>query len=394
MASFEPRKTFEHVDKLSYEIGPRLAGTERSDQTSNYIKKKFEEFGLDTEIKTFEFINKIKKTRVISSILIGVFIAAFFLNLYTHPYLTFTISVIGLGAAYFLPSLLISKAKERNVIGTLKPENNPEKRIVIGAHYDSANCTKKWYMTVFFRVFLPIILVGFLTIMVYSIFFGTSAWLETWLILAFPYFFVCGIPFWNFESLVSPGAEDNASGVSVLLETARNTVDSDLNGVELKFVAFGAEEQGLKGSKAYVKDGISADVFLNLDSLGSGEKLCVVGGNGVLRKQETSSDLNESIMEELENGEIWTPFSKHDHIPFLNAGVKSTTLTSSNESQKNRLDGILESFFGHSNFRSRRLPKIHTIDDVPEDIRLENLERAGDILLSIIGINNEMESES
>ncbi len=394
MGKFEPRNTFEHIDKLSYEIGPRLAGSDRSDQTAEYIEKKFEESGLETKTQTFEFLNRTNKLRTMMGALIGVFIVALLLNLYIRPIITFTIIIAGFGAAYFLPPKLLSKESEKNIIGTLKPEKNPKKRILIGAHYDSANCIKKWYLPGIFRIFLPIILIGFLTILIYPIFFGMGIWLESWLIVAGPYFFVCSIPFWAYESLVSPGAEDNASGVSVLLEVARVVSEADIEDFEIVFVAFGAEEQGLCGSKAYVENDVSADVFLNLDSLGSGDDVCLIGGNRVLRKYETSQELNENIREEVSVEEIWTPFSGHDHIPFLEEGVKSTTLSSTGESRGYRLEGFLETFFGLSNVRIHRLPQLHTIDDVPEEIKLENMESAGNVVLSFIGVSEEKENEN
>lgn len=394
MGAFESRNTFEHIDKLSYEIGPRLAGSERSDQTSDYISEKFEEFGLKTKIQTFNFPNRLKKVKVMMTILIGLFAAALFLNLYINPNITFPTVIVGFGAAYFLPQRLLTKEEGKNVIGTLKNSKNPEKRIMIGAHYDSANCVRKWFWPILFRIFLPFVLLGFSIILIYSIFFGTGVWLESWLILAVPYFFVCTIPFWSYKGLVSPGAEDNASGVSVLLEAARVASEADIEDVEVEFVAFDAEEQELKGSKAYVEEGGPSDVFLNLDSLGSGDELCVVEGNGILRKHKTSPELKENIRKKLDGDGVWSPFSFHDHIPFLEEDVKAITLTSSNEDQKNRFDGVLELFFGLSNVRTNRLPKIHTIDDVPEEIKLENMETAGKIVLSLIGISNWRENKN
>lgn len=50
---------------------------------------------------------------------------------------------------------------------------------------------------------------------------------------------------------VYPGADDNASGVAALLEIARISALRK-TGPEMVFVAFGAEERGLLGAKAYV----------------------------------------------------------------------------------------------------------------------------------------------
>jgi hypothetical protein len=58
----------------------------------------------------------------------------------------------------------------------------------------------------------------------------------------------------HYDSWRGPGANDNASGVAVLLELARYFHSSKLPpNVSMRFVSFGAEEFGLLGSKAYLQ---------------------------------------------------------------------------------------------------------------------------------------------
>ncbi len=49
-----------------------------------------------------------------------------------------------------------------------------------------------------------------------------------------------------------PGANDNGSGTAVTLEVARELAANAVPGVAVRYLAFGAEEIGLLGSKAYV----------------------------------------------------------------------------------------------------------------------------------------------
>jgi len=72
---------------------------------------------------------------------------------------------------------------------------------------------------------------------------------------------------------VHPGADDNASGVAVLLELARNMSEEGDPPRDLVFVAFGGEEAGRLGSKYFVEnpgrfglDGIRG--MINLDTVG------------------------------------------------------------------------------------------------------------------------------
>lgn len=80
----------------------------------------------------------------------------------------------------------------------------------------------------------------------------------------------------------STGVDDNASGVGVLLENAQR-----LNGVRtrygIRFVSFGAEEVGLKGSQYYVDkmSPLQRDktiAMINLDTLAAGDQAYVYSG--------------------------------------------------------------------------------------------------------------------
>ena len=72
---------------------------------------------------------------------------------------------------------------------------------------------------------------------------------------------------------IHPGADDNASGVAVLIELARNFAAGAPPERNLAFVAFSAEEAGLLGSRHYVEHPRPAPLegivgVINLDSVG------------------------------------------------------------------------------------------------------------------------------
>ncbi|MHA6196222.1 autotransporter outer membrane beta-barrel domain-containing protein [Pseudomonas wadenswilerensis] len=82
------------------------------------------------------------------------------------------------------------------------------------------------------------------------------------------------------------GLDDNASGAAVLTEIARNLGGVQLeNGLEV--VGFGAEEEGLRGSRAYVaalNDSQRANLLgmINLDSLITGDKMYAHAGSNAV----------------------------------------------------------------------------------------------------------------
>ena len=123
----------------------------------------------------------------------------------------------------------------------------------------------------------------------------------------------------------APGASDNASGTAVVLELARMFKVVPTN-KEIRFLFFGAEEEGLHGSEKYVstltKDEIkrSAAMF-NLDMVGSADAgdlaiQTIDGSDNTVTK--AASKANEAL-----NGDpIETDFGdRSDHTPFHNAGI-------------------------------------------------------------------------
>lgn len=80
------------------------------------------------------------------------------------------------------------------------------------------------------------------------------------------------------------GADDNASGVAVMLEVAELVYGMDTP-YTIKFIAFGSEELGLNGSAYFVDNLSSAELentigMFNLDSLIAGDIMYVYGNEG------------------------------------------------------------------------------------------------------------------
>lgn len=84
----------------------------------------------------------------------------------------------------------------------------------------------------------------------------------------------------------SPGADDNGSGVGVLLELAHffSTFEGDIGGT-IKFVLFGCEELGVLGSRAYLnthhKDLQGCILVFNMDQVGGPRGPAVEMSGGV-----------------------------------------------------------------------------------------------------------------
>lgn len=82
----------------------------------------------------------------------------------------------------------------------------------------------------------------------------------------------------GYNPLLMPGANDNASGVAVVMAVAESLVRFELRpSRSVAFVFFGAEEQGVRGSEFYLQHPPpplkNAKALINLDGVGRGSKL-------------------------------------------------------------------------------------------------------------------------
>jgi len=385
MAEFEPRRAFEHLDKLAYEIGPRLAGTRGEQQAAEYIHKQLESYGYKVEAQEFDFVDRAAHTQAGASLLA----AAFIVTLFLPEISALAVFLIALAVFSSLPKLM-PKQKGKNIIATFKQENQ-KKHLIITAHYDSARCVVNYRMQIFVKLSLvPLISIALVFMLVRAAGVLQISWWPIWLLLAFIFLPVCGGMFWAARSKqVSAGANDNASGISVMLEVARVTRELQPSS-EATFVAFGAEEQGLVGSRAFVEKQKfeGENLVLNLDMVGAGKQVFIIEGNGLVRKHRTSKKLNEVLIKCCEHigpkpKLWWAALAGHDHIPFLRAKLPATTFTLDSPGTS-KLEPRLGKIFGLPNTRGRGYRYIHTMEDMPEKIELANIELAGKVVLEFI----------
>ncbi|AHM59885.1 peptidase M28 [Flammeovirgaceae bacterium 311] len=125
-----------------------------------------------------------------------------------------------------------------------------------------------------------------------------------------------------------PGANDNASGVAMLLSLAKHFAQPQHKPeYDMLFIAFGAEEAGLLGSRYFVQNPLvpleNIHFMLNLDITGTGEEgIKVVNGSVYKEHFELLQSLNrekELLRQVSPRGEA----CNSDHCPFYEQGVPS-----------------------------------------------------------------------
>ena len=132
----------------------------------------------------------------------------------------------------------------------------------------------------------------------------------------------------HYDSLPYPGASDNASGMALLLESAQRMLNED-NYFTIVYIFFGAEEIGLVGAHVYVEslsdeESELIEFMVNADVLFEGPYLMYGIGRG--RGMVTTSEFADRVSEialgvsEAHGVELLTRpdvvFAGSDHLPF------------------------------------------------------------------------------
>lgn len=388
-----------HLKVLSKDIGPRGAGTEGEKKAAEYIKETLKETvgNVTTEkIKsTGDFAEVYLPLIAISLLGLIIFDVA---DLLTNSYIHFLVGVAicsfaSLGfylefAGKGIISSLIRRIESENIFATRNPSG--KKTFVIMAHYDSARnglLFSRAFVRVFKYVFnlvaisvlfSPLIMGiyvllrfvsenGFLIIpdIITEVFF----WLVQILILALILATVLLIN--RRLSGFVPGANDNASGVAIMLTLAELLKGEEFADGIFIFLATACEEPGLYGAIEFVKKHPLEDAYwINLDAVGNGI-VCFATKEGMLKKLPAHPLLTDALRRSAESQKLHVegrPYTLMltDAQPLLERRWKVVTII-----------GMDEKGF---------LPHWHQYSDTFENVKLENLETATKLVIGAIRI--------
>ena len=207
----------------------------------------------------------------------------------------------------------------------------------------------------------------------------------------------------HMDSFNSPGADDNASGIAVMLELAEYFSENkqDLT-YRLKFAAFGAEEIGLLGSKAYVashrEELKNCDLVFNIDTVGGSEGIYVeMRGDKEIRAKEKGKSLFPEEMVSRSGRDFGGRWVLLHSSQLLFAGwIPDRLRKAIDETGKELGYAITPSYMMGSDHRSFALAGIpstgiaipgnkhHSPEDTPEQINMESLRKAGQIVIGVI----------
>jgi hypothetical protein len=277
------------VIKICTEVGPGLPGTSQECQRAEIIKNELETHLGTGNVAVEEFICApdafLSTYPGVLCMLLAVVLnisAGHFTGI--SPWIPSIAAVVFaiLAPLMFILEFLLSlevfdplfpKKKSLNIIGRLrKPESTDVKRLLIlSGHHDSAP-ENTWlrYTGIGFYILSAIYFIGMITLLVMCLIqlaglilgneavvaFGTIGWV----LLVFPIvpamIYVLFLNRGRKNGGIVPGAADNLSACAVSAAMCRFLVenpDSIPDDTEIRFITFGCEEAGLRGSRRYVE---------------------------------------------------------------------------------------------------------------------------------------------
>ena len=191
---------------------------------------------------------------------------------------------------HFLRNIL-PRHQSSNIEASLPNERPEAPTIIVSAHHDTPQTGFLYEVLAegmapslrklpppFNRMFFPL-LAGGVLLGIGMVIIPSAPWLlkvkqiTTWIAIPILSIATLLILEWGFSS-PSPGANDNSSGVLVLLELARRFSEDKPQYANVKLLATGAEEAGFFGIKAFLrilkKQKANRPYFINVDSVGGG----------------------------------------------------------------------------------------------------------------------------
>ena len=368
----DAKYAFDIVKKICSEIGPGLPGSRQERERADIIKKELE-LHLGTDNVAAEEFTFAPGAFLGSYPICGLFmLVAVSLNISMghitgiSPWLT---SIAALVSSIMLPlpfifefvlsyemlDPLFRKRMSINVIGTLhRPGTKTAKRLlIISGHHDSAP-ENTWLRLLGYGFFilLATFFIGYFIVLVMSIIQLLGVITDNinlvrtgtlgWIMIAYP--IMPAVIFALFftrkgkDGGIVPGAADNLSASAISVAMCRFLVRNPTYipaDTEIRFISFGGEESGYRGSRRYVKRHLEElkrldTMMLNIETVANPEIVILASDiNGTVKN---SPEMVKSVVEAARRAGV--PFkvkpatlgTANDSGPFSQAGLKATTL--------------------------------------------------------------------
>ncbi len=351
------RRAYHLLQFIVDEIGPRPAGGEGEAKFLDFAEGFFRDRGLATRREPVPNVpSPAQMLPLLAFGVVSLWAVAWYLP--EAPWAPFAYMLV-----FSLLPRLIRRLRQglakggrtgHNLVATLPSAGEATRRLILCAHHDTARASRILNPRVgdFARAMMrlwPLIALGLCALGVvrvvdvragmlvapnvwHAIRVGLLAVLGAWGVFVLAYQGLAQ------GKKYSPGANDNGSGVAVLMAAAEALAQEPLARTQVEVIFFSAEESGLIGSERHVKEHrgeLNGAAVLNLDMVGSGERLTYVSGAGLVPPRRTTRSLN-ALLRKVRPGMRgrWYWMGSSDFASFLAKKVAATSLEASGKGRE------------------------------------------------------------
>ena len=373
------------ITSLARDIGPRLPGTGKERRAAHYVMQRMRDLGIAAgllPVKTApSFIPIYFSIFAIISVAVPLVAVSRFLGL--------LISVFGGGLLVLelinrpLLSGLFATRRSHNVLGIIPAGVNdeigePARRVILTAHIDTGRGGLLWHRSLLrsFRVVVLVVLGCALAVpivlLAYTIRQTAAIWIIAWVLMAILLLGAILMAESEWRGVPLAGANDNASGIAVLLAIASALRQSHLTHVETWFLFTTGEEAGLVGMNRFLDQNTfnpNSTYFVTVDHVGSGQ-IHFTRGEGLIRSRRSSAPLVRLISDIASHHPEWKVTSEvhrllpTDQYAALSAGYQAVTILGLDENSV--------------------LPHWHQSTDTQDRVSPETMQIAADLTLALV----------
>jgi hypothetical protein len=304
-----------HTEKL-LSFGARGSTTDNEHKASKYVYDYLTKIGLKPNWEEFQ---SPKSAWLPYAICFVIPVIAFFLSSWNHPIgipVAITSTILGIWWLYkesqlerTLLNRIIPQGKSQNVFAKIPAINKPIRRIVLLAHVDTHRTPIFFSKKGWGRLFAVSAVIALLSLLAEIIIY---LFIAVWNI-NISLFWVAPFPLAQlaFSILLfhpeftdfSPGANDNAASVGVVLALAEYFHNHPLENIEVTALATGCEEVGCYGIRDFLPKHVTEfynAIFIDFELVGIGSP-SLLAGEGLIVKQQTDKKLIYLFREVFDN---------------------------------------------------------------------------------------------
>jgi len=380
------------INEICERIGPREPCSDKEANGAKFFYNKLKNYYDDVTIEKFPtHLGAFKGGFRIPMVLYIVSIISY----WYYPWLSFILSTASLiiligemTMAREVIDFLFPKKTSQNVIAKIRPEaeaDKTKKLVIIGSHMDS-----NWEFPLFRKLGY-----GFPVIIAVNLFLNSILMVISGIKLVlviiqnegafhnvetiFFWIFICGVPFalaqlfFSISNRPVMGANDNLSAVAICYELAKylSVPENPPKNTEVWIAAFGCEETGSKGSKAFVKkhyDEIKDARVINIDMVGNKNVPLFIGTSEIVGSVKMDKKIIALIKEFADKYNIpvkaGPSMAFTDSLSFARKGIASVSILS--------MPGSSKEFY------------YHTREDTIENMDFKNLVDTYKIVIDVI----------